>query len=70
MINPGDIYKSKDRREQGRYVKVIGADWCHAYCVPCAPDGREISSRKTRILVENLQRRFERVDLHAGGNGQ
>lgn len=56
-VKLGQIYRDKDKREfsGNRHLLVYRIDGGrYAYCVPCLPNGVEISRRTTRIQQQRL----------------
>jgi hypothetical protein len=51
----GNVYRDLDPRERNRMVKVLYVDGHHAVCE------RVHGTRKTRIRLDRLERRFELV---------
>lgn len=64
-VQPGNIYRDKDPRMDGRHLKVFEVDSRFAYCVGCAPDGR-VTGKRSRVSLKGLAERFEKV----GGSSQ
>lgn len=60
-VEVGQVYRDKDKRMSGRFLKVKTLDIRYAECVDCTSTGRELSTRKRIVSIVSLQTRFQRI---------
>jgi hypothetical protein len=74
QVELGQVYRDKDKRMEGRHLKIIHVKNGKAVCVPCAVTGMVWSDfSPTTVSIENLQTRFELIQhtkSAEGGNTQ
>jgi hypothetical protein len=59
MVKVGQVYSDKDKREEGRHLKVDEVKGLYAYLFSCTPGGAvRYYGQRTRIALVNLEKRF------------
>lgn len=62
VITTGQIYADRDKRMQGRHVKVMHVDHLNAYCSSCHKDGSFVGGKLNRISLKTLRTRWRLVE--------
>ena len=62
-IAVGQVFKDKDKRMEGRHVKVVYVYYSglRVGCAECLPDGTGVSERRRRFAVKTLHTKFQLV---------
>jgi hypothetical protein len=61
-VRPGQIWRDRDKRTNGRLIRVLRTQGGFAVCQPCAENGRT-HGRKTRILPRRMHAHSTGFDL-------